>query len=1134
MRALGPVEAVVGGRLVDLGPPKQRALFGLLLSRVDRPVAVDALLEELWSGDPPAAATASLQAYVSNLRRVLEPHRAPRAPATMLRTRAPGYLLDSASAEFDVCRFTGYADAGREALRQGHQQRALRDFEAGLALWRGQAYSDVRDVPWVVPEAARLEELRLTVLEGRAAALLELGAPEVAAAELEAHVAAHPLREHGCGLLALAMYRSGRQADALTVLRTTRMRLADELGIDPGVALQQLQQDILIHAPTLEGDQSTPRVRIPTPPPVVDRDVFIGRETALQRLADALAETTYGRGRVALVVGEPGIGKTRLLRQFAELAAAPVVWGSCPEHIAAPPLWPWEKVLRAVRTRCPDRLVPGPVADLLDGSACDVDELHDVAGAALRRFEAIAHYLTANDLPMVIVLDDLHWADQSSLRLLAYLADTVASSRLLVVATCRPHELGPPSGPLPATLAALARTAAVRIALSGLSSAQAQALVVAVAGQQVDAHTAATLWARTEGNPFFLREMVGLLVSEHRLDEPATAPVPVPVRDVVLGRVNRLPSGAVAVLSVAAIAGRHFCVDVVADAAAVDVEAALEAIDAAVAAGLVVENEQRLGWFSFTHALVAEALYAATGRLRRIHRHHRIAVAAARAWAGDDECAAEIARHWSLAAALDPATAAQAAGYAAAAARVADARLAPEDAAPLWRQALDAAELAGNRVDCYPLLLGLATSLYRAGHLQDGLPVFVQAMEQALDFDDSTRLIIAALGAMGESNWYPVNYGVVDEGLVSVLDRALAQLTNPTHRALALSCLAAARYYDDNPQCRAAQSNEALQLARDQGDDLCLAHVLRLRAMALRTPDYPTQCLAAATELLELPGLPPRVVAGARLLRADSLVMLGQVPEAATEIELAAPLVEHLRSAPLQTQLGWARASLLLLAGHWTAADALICATFDLHAPTRRFTALATRVAHHWETAFLTGNGGDLIDELRAAIDATGVTALESILAMALIEADRVEDARGVLRRLAPRSKDYTWLYTQCWALFAAARLDDTELVTRLRDQLLPYRRLACAASVNVISGAVAYFTAEAALALGDLDAALADLAIAVEIGEAMGAMPWLARARDATTRAQRHRARTKRTPSARQGGEAMVDSLVTCQPGDQ
>jgi DNA-binding SARP family transcriptional activator len=165
-RALGPVEVVVDGRLVDLGPPTQRALFGLLLSRVDQPVAFDALVEELWSGDPPPAAMASLRAYVSNLRRVLEPRRPPRAPAAVLRTRAPGYLLDSRGVEFDVHRFAEHARAGRDALGQADPQRPIAEFDAALGLWRGQAYADMRDTAWAAPEVARLEELRLSVVQG--------------------------------------------------------------------------------------------------------------------------------------------------------------------------------------------------------------------------------------------------------------------------------------------------------------------------------------------------------------------------------------------------------------------------------------------------------------------------------------------------------------------------------------------------------------------------------------------------------------------------------------------------------------------------------------------------------------------------------------------------------------------------------------------------------------------------------------------------------------------------------------------------------------------------------------------------------------------------------------------------------
>lgn len=251
-RALGPIEAVVAGHLVDLGAPKQRALLALLVSKVGQPVAVDVIVEELWTGNPPPSAVTSLQAYVANLRRVLEPGRVPRTPATVLRTYGRGYLLDNRVVEVDVHRFSELATAGWQALDGGEPQQAVRDFEAGLTLWRGQAYAEVADTSYVRPEEARLEELRLSVVEGRCTALLAVGAHEMAVAELEAFTRAHPLREYGCELLSLALYRAGRQADALAVLRTNQKRLADELGIDPRPALQHLENEILNHAPALD------------------------------------------------------------------------------------------------------------------------------------------------------------------------------------------------------------------------------------------------------------------------------------------------------------------------------------------------------------------------------------------------------------------------------------------------------------------------------------------------------------------------------------------------------------------------------------------------------------------------------------------------------------------------------------------------------------------------------------------------------------------------------------------------------------------------------------------------------------------------------------------------------------------
>jgi DNA-binding SARP family transcriptional activator len=369
-RALGPVEVLVAGQPADLGPPRQRALFGLLLSRVDRPIAVDVVIEQLWSGDPPPAAMASVRAYVSNLRRVLEPDRPPRAPATVLCTHTLGYLLDSRGVDFDVRRFTEHAATGRTALRRGNPTRAAAEFEAALGLWRGAAYADMCDEGWAAPEVTRLEELRLSVVEARCEAQLQLGEHHSTVAELEMHVRSHPLREHGCELLALALYRAGRQAEALGVLRVTRARLAKELDVDPGAVLQQLEQDILAHSPALDWHPVTPTPANPTPAraepplrsaptrtapasgapaphvpvaaefgvPVSQRVVsthvqglseVVGRHDELAALRAAFTDPARQRRPVLrILTGLGGVGKTSLARAYAQryLAHYGLVW----------------------------------------------------------------------------------------------------------------------------------------------------------------------------------------------------------------------------------------------------------------------------------------------------------------------------------------------------------------------------------------------------------------------------------------------------------------------------------------------------------------------------------------------------------------------------------------------------------------------------------------------------------------------------------------------------------------------------------------------------------------------------------------------------------------------------------------
>lgn len=650
--ALGPVQASISGRMVDLGAPKQRTLLALLVSQAGRMVTTDVILDALWEGNPPPSAMTSLQAYVAKLRKVLEPGRAPRTQATVLCTCPRGYVLDAGAVDVDVHRFGAHAEAGRRARDREDPQAALREFDAGLALWRGQPFAEVSGVPCVVPEVARLEEVRLSVVEMRCEALLALGAHEVAVAELRAFVESNPLREYGCELLSLALYRAGRQADALEVLRTIQARLSEELGVDPTLRLQHIRQQILNQDPALDwqsaralpaaappgsshappGGSHAPPPGTVMSPPADDtaEDAFVGREAAVRQLTEALAAAEAGRGQVVTVSGEPGAGKTSLLRRFAERSGVPVLWGTCAEHIAAPLLSQWEQVLSAADAAFPGRPAPRALAEQLNRAAQPAAAM-DAAGGDPRLFDAIGRHLTglSSTGALVVMLDHVHRACPASQRMLVHLAESVPDSRMLLIASYRSDQTPVLAG----TLAALSGANPTRIQLGGLTPRDTQALAGALVGSEVSSRTAEGLCARSGGNPVLLREMIKLLAGEQRPEQSDTTPVPAPVREVVLHRVARLPQPAAELLAVAAVAGRHFDVEVVADVASIEIDTALAVLDSAIAAGLIDEDEQRLGWFRFTDALVADALYEITGRMRRGRLHLRIEAAAGRAWA---------------------------------------------------------------------------------------------------------------------------------------------------------------------------------------------------------------------------------------------------------------------------------------------------------------------------------------------------------------------------------------------------------------------------------------------------------------------------------------------------------------------
>ena len=317
---LGPLAVSLDDEPIGLGGQKRRALLAALLLQANKVVPRDRLIDALWGEDPPDTARNTIQVYVSQLRRLL--------PEDTLETAPPGYRLVVDPATVDLFEFVRLSQEGRAALTMGDAATAGETLRAALALWRGPALADLAWEPFAQAEVVRLEELRLAALEDRIDADLARGRHGQVVAELERLVAEQPLRERLRGQLMLALYRAGRQADALAVYQRARRTLVDELGIEPSESLRKLERGILEHDPSLDAPQTRPASprRAPTPP-----TPLLGRERELEALAELVrSEDT----RLVTLTGIGGIGKTRLALELVRRLAPEFRQGSAVATLA--------------------------------------------------------------------------------------------------------------------------------------------------------------------------------------------------------------------------------------------------------------------------------------------------------------------------------------------------------------------------------------------------------------------------------------------------------------------------------------------------------------------------------------------------------------------------------------------------------------------------------------------------------------------------------------------------------------------------------------------------------------------------------------------------------------------------------
>jgi DNA-binding SARP family transcriptional activator len=1092
---LGRIAIEVDGTDVRIPGRRERAVLALLLAARRSVVPVGRLIDDIWGESPADSAQASLQVAVSRLRALVEPDRAPRATPRLLVSSGAGYALIAGAGEVDAEAFAGLVDAAHDALESGGADTALDLCERADRIWAGTPFGDVVESDLVTAERRRLEDLHAGCFELRAEAQLALGRHALVTGELEGLVAAYPFRERLWRHYALALYRSARQAEALDALRRARTLLREELGVDPSPELRQLEADLLTQAPELAGPPAGARVRASRTERVEpEQSGLVGRENALDQLRRSIARTVDdGQGHTVVVSGEAGIGKSRLLTELADGAeqyGARVLWGHCHEADVSPAYWPWVPIVQALAGAHPSP----EIVELLDASAGTAAT--DAGAAALRRYDAVSRLVSAaaQERPIVLLLEDVHWADSASLQLLSYAAETLRGTPVLLAATLRTGDA--PSEPLQACLASLSRSSADRIVLDGLPTDQVRRLVGRLTESEVDDELAAVVAERTDGNPFFVIELVRLLDARSRLDAAGAREVDVPhgVQDVLRLRLARLPDPVRTLLGVAAVAGRGFQLDLLAEVASRTPEETLDLLDAAVASHAVEEGDLP-GRYRFTHALVRETLYGSMSLARRGLLHAAIAQALEPQLAADADLVAEVAHHFVLGAAMRPQLAGPAVRHSITAARHAEGRGALDQALVHWEQALTADTAARDQDPRrrYDVLLGLGQARHRRADVAGSREALGAAMDIARDLADQELVATAATSFRGAGVWHWREFGTSDPAMVSVLEDCIGGCSPGPLRTRVLVSLAMELVYEWRSVEAEAVGWRAVETARKLDDDELFADVVALHTLALwGKPGAVKPRLDLAEQALALPLSQERELY-LRFGAAAAHLQAGNTLEADRQMARCTELSRRLRHTGADVPIAWWRFYRAIDADDAVAGERLLGEAVERH----RLSSIVAISDMEPMARFRLGDSGHVLaDAHLAAARRHANPAFRAMIGHALADAGRAQEGAELLGEPVPDGAwDYASTYGDCLRVDVLAAAGLTDRLPAALARIQPWgHEFAIFGSTDCI-GSIDYFVGRGLEGLGDVEAARAAYARAGEANRAAGIVPWQRRA---------------------------------------
>lgn len=888
-------------------------------------------------------------------------------------------------------------------------------------------------------------------------------------------------------------------------------------------ALETLSSGEFVAPEPIVHDRASPLERLAS-------GLFVGRERETEDLRSSLEAILSGRGRAVMVSGEMGIGKTRLaaeLGTYASLRGAKVLWGRCYEGEGAPSYWPWVQV---VRSYVHDR-DPGELSSEMGSGAADIAQVvsevrdrlpglpqpasADPEQARFRLFDAITAFLknAASTSPLVLILDDLHWADRASLLLLQFLAAQLRGSRILVLGTYRDADIDEVH-PLSEVLAALRREHDhKRIALRGLSLEEAQALLETTAEHELgprEARVARLMYEQTEGNPFFIEEVIRHLVETGQLnrregrwvlDVETVEEVGIPegVRETISRRLGRLGAECRELLTVASVIGREFGLDQLERVTGESPAALLETLDEATQARVVGEIPGRLGQYRFVHGLTRETLYEQLPTSRRVGLHDEVVSALEQLHAGSMEAhLPELAYHANEA--MLVAGPEKAIEYGRRAGARATGMLAYEDAVTYYDAALQALGPQSDEERRVELQLALGDACWRSGDVHKARESYGAAAGVAKSLAAPQQLAVAALGYGGGIG---LGTGQVDETLIGLLEdarRALGE-ADSSLQSRVTSRLAEALMFSDARERSQQLARDAIEMAKRVGDSGTLANALTRGQWVMWKPDALEERLASAREATEL-----AEQAGDTVLRWEAttfligdLVESGDLDGANREIER---LTEAARESGISYHLwysGVIEAMRLLLAGRFEegarrASEAL---KIGHESQEENVLAYAAQIAIKWreqgETERLIEGATEFIGRY------PGLPVWRCARAAYYTDLGRNAEARRELDGLATDGfahipRDIFWLAAICLLAEAVFNLDDEDRAATLYDLLAPYRDRFCVVPPCVVCyGPVARNLGQLATTLKRFEDAAREFEMAIEMSGDVGAPSWAA-----------------------------------------